>query len=74
MALTVCSTLATETPRYLQASASSASISAHSSGRDATPNEMTIPSTIGEEKRTNPFLRAPDAEELGRLRLLKDPF
>ena len=41
---------------------------------DATPDEMTIPSTIGEEKRTNPFLRAPDAEELGRLRLLKDSF
>ena len=41
---------------------------------DATPDEMTIPSTIGEEKRTNPFLRASDAEELGRLRLLKDEF
>jgi len=41
---------------------------------DATPNEMTIPSTIGEEKRTNPFLRAPDASELGRLRQLKDSF
>ena len=41
---------------------------------DATPDEMTIPSTIGEEKRLNPFLRASDAEELGRLRLLKDEF
>jgi hydroxyacylglutathione hydrolase len=35
---------------------------------------MTIPSTIGEEHATNPFLRAPDARELGRLRRLKDEF
>ena len=41
---------------------------------DATPAEMTIPSTIGEEKKTNPFMRAATAEELGRLRLLKDEF
>jgi hydroxyacylglutathione hydrolase len=41
---------------------------------DATPEEMTIPSTIGEERATNPFLRARDAEELGRRRALKDSF
>ncbi|MBW2292536.1 MAG: hydroxyacylglutathione hydrolase [Deltaproteobacteria bacterium] len=41
---------------------------------DATPAEMTIPSTIGEEKATNPFMRSKDAEELGRLRTLKDSF
>ena len=41
---------------------------------DATPEEMTIPSTIGEEHATNPFLRAPEAHELGRLRRLKDEF
>jgi hydroxyacylglutathione hydrolase len=41
---------------------------------DATPEEMTIPSTIGEERQTNPFMRARDAEELGRLRRLKDNF
>jgi hydroxyacylglutathione hydrolase len=40
----------------------------------ATPDEMTIPSTIGEERLTNPFLRARDAAELGRLRALKDQF
>jgi hydroxyacylglutathione hydrolase len=40
----------------------------------ATPDEMTIPSTIGEERLTNPFLRARDAAELGRLRALKDGF
>src|SRR5262245_59621094 len=28
---------------------------------DATPDEMTIPSTIAEERATNPFLRARDA-------------
>ncbi len=36
--------------------------------------EMTIPSTIAEERLTNPFLRARDAAELGRLRALKDNF
>ncbi len=41
---------------------------------DATPAEMTIPSTIGEERETNPFLRASSAEELGRIRALKDSF
>jgi hydroxyacylglutathione hydrolase len=41
---------------------------------DARPAEMTIPSTIGEERLTNPFLRARDAAELGRLRALKDGF
>ncbi len=41
---------------------------------DATSDEMTIPSTIGDEKKTNPFVRAPDATELGRIRTLKDNF
>jgi hydroxyacylglutathione hydrolase len=41
---------------------------------DATPAEMTIPSTIGEERATNPFMRSPDAGELGRRRALKDSF
>lgn len=41
---------------------------------DATPAEMTIPSTIGEERATNPFMRARDAEELGRRRAAKDSF
>jgi len=41
---------------------------------DATPAEMTIPSTIGEEHETNPFMRARDAAELGRRRAAKDSF
>jgi len=41
---------------------------------DATAAEMTIPSTIALEKATNPFMRAPDAAELGRIRELKDNF
>jgi hydroxyacylglutathione hydrolase len=41
---------------------------------DATPAEMTIPSTLGEERATNPFLRARDAAELGRRRAEKDRF
>jgi hydroxyacylglutathione hydrolase len=41
---------------------------------DATPAEMTVPTTIGQERETNPFLRAADAEDLGRIRALKDSF
>lgn len=41
---------------------------------DATPAEMTIPSTIAEEHATNPFMRARDAADLGRLRAMKDTF
>ena len=41
---------------------------------DATPAEMTIPSTLGEERATNPFMRVANAEELGRRRSLKDSF
>ena len=41
---------------------------------DATPAEMTIPTTIAEEHATNPFMRAKDVEELGRLRTMKDSF
>jgi hydroxyacylglutathione hydrolase len=41
---------------------------------DATPAEMTVPSSIAEEKATNPFMRAESAAELGRIRELKDSF
>jgi hydroxyacylglutathione hydrolase len=34
--------------------------------------KATVPTTIGKERATNPFLRAPDAGELGRIRALKD--
>lgn len=36
--------------------------------------EATIPTTIGEELATNPFLRAASAEELGERRAAKDNF
>lgn len=36
--------------------------------------EPTIPTTIGEELATNPFLRAKDAEQLGERRAAKDTF
>lgn len=36
--------------------------------------EATVPTTIGAERATNPFLRAADADELGRLRAAKDRF
>ena len=41
---------------------------------DATPEEMTIPSTLGEERATNPFVRAADVAELGERRARKDNF
>jgi len=41
---------------------------------DATEAEMSVPSTLAEERATNPFLRATDAAELGRRRSLKDHF
>lgn len=41
---------------------------------DATPAEMTIPSTIGEEREINPFMRVANAQELGERRALKDGF
>ncbi len=41
---------------------------------DATPAEMTIPSTMADERAMNPFMRAKDAEDLGRIRALKDSF
>jgi hydroxyacylglutathione hydrolase len=41
---------------------------------DAGPEEMTIPSTIGEERETNPFMRASDGEALAILRTAKDNF
>ena len=47
---------------------------AASDWHDATPAEMTMPSSIAEEKATNPFMRAASAEELGRIRTLKDNF
>ncbi|AMG73767.1 MULTISPECIES: hydroxyacylglutathione hydrolase [Sphingopyxis] len=34
--------------------------------------EPTVPTSIGAERATNPFLRAPTAAELGRIRALKD--
>lgn len=37
-------------------------------------NEPTVPSALGDEKRLNPFLTAPDAETFVRLRRQKDVF
>jgi hydroxyacylglutathione hydrolase len=41
---------------------------------DASPAEMTIPSSMAEERATNPFVRAADAADLGRIRTWKDSF
>jgi hydroxyacylglutathione hydrolase len=35
-------------------------------------NQPTVPSTIGRERATNPFVRAKTAAEFGRIRELKD--
>jgi hydroxyacylglutathione hydrolase len=36
--------------------------------------KATLPVSLGTERATNPFLRAPDAEALGKLRSAKDNF
>ena len=36
--------------------------------------EATVPTTIGAERATNPFMRAPSVDELARLRAAKDRF
>jgi hydroxyacylglutathione hydrolase len=41
---------------------------------DATPAEMTVPTTIGDERAINPFMRAGSIDELARRRTLKDSF
>jgi hydroxyacylglutathione hydrolase len=41
---------------------------------DATPAEMSVPSTIADERATNPFLRSGSVAELARRRALKDRF
>jgi hydroxyacylglutathione hydrolase len=41
---------------------------------DATPAEMTVPSTIADEHATNPFMRAGSVDELGQRRSMKDNF
>jgi hydroxyacylglutathione hydrolase len=40
----------------------------------ATPDEMTVPTTIADEHATNPFMRARTAAELGERRAAKDRF
>jgi hydroxyacylglutathione hydrolase len=57
-----------------QARVSAVRARAAANWHDATPAEMTVPSTIAEERETNVFMRAPTADELGRLRALKDAF
>lgn len=36
--------------------------------------EVTLPTTIGAERATNPFMRAEDVEDFARLRAMKDSF
>jgi hydroxyacylglutathione hydrolase len=40
--------------------------------RDA--GKMTVPTTVAEERETNPFVRATDVDEFARLRSEKDSF
>ncbi len=60
--------------REMQARVETMRRNAASDWHDATPAEMTVPTTIGEERETNPFMRAADVAELGRIRALKDSF
>lgn len=43
-------------------------------GIERAAGRPTLPTTIGAERATNPFMRAGSAEELGRRRLAKDAF
>jgi hydroxyacylglutathione hydrolase len=56
--------------KQVQATRSGAAADWH----DATADEMTIPSTIGDERATNPFMRAASADELSKHRSAKDSF
>jgi hydroxyacylglutathione hydrolase len=47
---------------------------AASDWHDATPDEMTVPTTIADERAINPFMRASSAAELGERRAAKDSF
>jgi len=60
--------------RAMQARVEMIRRNAASDWHDATPAEMSVPTTIGEERETNPFMRAADVAELGRIRALKDSF
>ena len=60
--------------KQMQARVERIRASAAADWHDAAPAEMTIPSTIGDERATNPFMRSANAAELGRRRALKDSF
>jgi hydroxyacylglutathione hydrolase len=36
--------------------------------------EITLPTSVAQERATNPFVRAPNVEEFARLRAEKDSF
>ena len=42
--------------------------------RCANAGQITLPTTVAEERATNPFVRASDAQEFARLRAEKDSF
>lgn len=65
-----------ENPAVRRAIQRASAIRAHAAAdwHDATPDEMTVPTTIADEHATNPFLRARSAAELGERRAAKDGF
>jgi hydroxyacylglutathione hydrolase len=65
-----------ENPAVKRAVERARAIRAHAAAdwHDATPDEMTVPTTIADEHATNPFLRARSAGELGERRAAKDRF
>jgi len=63
--------------RYaLAAEPDNAAIVARMAAVDATRrrDKATVPTTIAEERATNPFMRSRSAEELARRRIEKDTF
>lgn len=60
--------------KRFQATVNKARSHAAADWHDAGPAEMTVPTTIGDERAINPFMRACSAAELGERRALKDSF
>jgi hydroxyacylglutathione hydrolase len=60
--------------KAMQARVEKLRANAASDWHDATPDEMTVPTTIADERAINPFMRASSAAELGERRAAKDSF
>lgn len=63
-----------EAVKRMQAKVEALRARAATDWHDATPDEMTVPTTIADERGINPFMRASSVAELGERRAAKDSF